>query len=276
MNVAMPADRSGDAHGRLPRLGYFVLGSLLLHALLVALWQGTPAAGPVGQSTFQITLLARHGDTSGEAGGKVGQQESDAIQQSIESSESSSGHAALDEPKGDRPLPITVLAASLQSAAPAVPDVPQSRTRARANVKKTRNKAPEEAKSQLTKRHMVATRGDISATPGSASSGQDQLNSAARYRRVQAALHKALLPRFDYPSAARRRGWQGRVRIGLHVEADGDLTRIHLVESSGHALLDRAAVKNVTELRNVPAATQWLDGFDMDMILPVRYRLHER
>ena len=85
-----------------------------------------------------------------------------------------------------------------------------------------------------------------------------------------------MLPRFDYPSLARRRGWQGRVRIGLHVEADGDLTRIHLLESSGYALLDKAAVKNATELRNVPAVSQWLEGRDMDMILPVRYRLHER
>jgi len=48
MNLAMPADRSTDAHGRLPRLGYFLLGSLLLHALVVAFWRGEPAAGPVG------------------------------------------------------------------------------------------------------------------------------------------------------------------------------------------------------------------------------------
>ena len=276
MSFAIPADRCTDAHGPLPRLGYFVLGSMVLHALLVAFWRGEPPAGPVGQSTFQITLLARHGDTSGKTGARAGQQENSAIQHSIKSGESSSGKSLLDKPKDGRPLPVTVLAASSQSAAPAASEVPQSRARSRKAVKKTRNKAPEEAKAQLTKRHSAAPRGDTSATPGSASSGQDQLNSAAKYRRVRAALHEALLPRFDYPSAARRRGWQGRVRIGLHVEADGDLTRVHLVESSGHALLDRAAVKNVTELRNVPAAAQWLDGLDMDMILPVRYRLHDR
>ena len=276
MNVAMPADRSTDAHGRLPRLGYFVLGSLLLHALVLALWHGKPPAGPVGQSTFQITLLARHGDTSGEAGTEAGQQENNAVPQSTKSSESSSGHAALDEPQGRKPPPITALMASLRSVAAAAPDMPQSRTRPRAGVKESRNKAPEAEKSSLPKRHIAAARGGVSATPGSVSYGQDPLNSAARYRRVRAALHEALLPRFDYPAVARRRGWQGRVRIGLHVEADGDLTRIHLVESSGHALLDRAAVKNVTELRSVPAATQWLNGVDMDMILPVRYQLHER
>jgi protein TonB len=153
----------------------------------------------------------------------------------------------------------------------------QSRTWSRAGVKKPRHKASEGAKSQLTKLPAaLAPQGDATATAGSVSHGQQQLSSAARYRRVRAALQEALLPRFDYPSMARRRGWQGRVRIGLHVEADGGLSRIHLLESSGYALLDRAAVKNVTELRNVPAAAQWLDGLDMDMILPVRYRLHDR
>lgn len=91
-----------------------------------------------------------------------------------------------------------------------------------------------------------------------------------------AELHRALLPYFEYPTVARRRGWQGRATVGLHVEADGDLTRVHLVESSGYALLDRAAVKNVTELRTVPGAARWLEGSNMDVVLPVRYQLQDR
>jgi protein TonB len=87
------------------------------------------------------------------------------------------------------------------------------------------------------------------------------------------ALLEALLPHFDYPPLARRRGWQGRVNVGLHVAADGDLTRIRLIKSSGHALLDRAAVRSITELRNIPRAAQWLEGNGMDLVLPVRYQL---
>jgi len=191
-------------------------------------------------------LLARHGDTSNKAGAKAGQQENNDIQQSTKSGESSSEHAAPDEPQGERALPITALAASLE----------QSSSRSHAGVKKPHNKVPEEAESQLIKRHAAPARGRINATSGSASHGQDQLTSAARYRRVRATLQEALLPRFDYPSVARRRGWQGRVSIGLHVEADGDLTRIQLLESSGYVLLDKAVVRNVAELRNVPAAIQ--------------------
>jgi protein TonB len=248
-----------------------VLGSLLLHTLVVALWRGEPPAGPVGRGTFQITLLARHGNTPGKAGAEAGQDENNGAQQSIKSRKSSSEHSALDGLKGGELPPK-----SLQILTPVARDLRQPETRSHAGVENPHNKAPDEAKSRLTERHAALAPGRISAAPGSTSHGQDQLSSAAKYHRVRATLHEALLPRFDYPSLARRRGWQGRVRIGLHIEADGDLTRIHLVESSGHALLDRAAVRNVTELRNVPAATQWLDGVDMDVILPVRYRLHER
>ncbi len=84
---------------------------------------------------------------------------------------------------------------------------------------------------------------------------------------------RALLPYFEYPPVARRRGWQGRVRIGLLVKADGHLSGVQLLESSGYALLDKAAMKNVNQLRKVPAATQWLDGRDLDLVLPVTYRL---
>ena len=116
----------------------------------------------------------------------------------------------------------------------------------------------------------------VAASRGATSDGQHELSTAARYRRVRDELLRALLPYFEYPAVARRRGWQGRVRIGLLVEADGHLSRVELVESSGYALLDKAAMENVNQLRNVPGATQWLDGHTMDVILPVSYRLSDR
>ena len=61
--------------------------------------------------------------------------------------------------------------------------------------------------------------------------------------------------------------------MALQVKADGDLTDIHLLESSGYPLLDKAAIKSIAELRNVPGATQWLEGYGIDIVLPVRYRL---
>lgn len=260
MSITLPSIENNRVPAKRPVLGYFVLVSLVLHALVATLWQGEPPAGPVARSTFEITVLARHGDvpdTSGRGAGKT------------HASPSPAERATTIEGKRQRPLPATTHTTRLQrntQAAqlshrpdPEPPVVPAEPASPAVPVFDT----------ELTPRR-------LSARHGSSSHGQHELTSAARYRRVRAALHEALLPRFQYPSIARRRGWQGSVTIGLHVAADGGLTRIHLLESSGYALLDKAAVKNVSELRNVPGATQWLGANGMEVVLPVRYQLHQR
>jgi len=253
MNLVTPASRSSIQNPR-PVLGYFVLGSLILHALLVALWQNEAPAGPSAHSTFQVTVLARHGDTERKL------------------------HTADPAVPAHTRTPATGAA---DSASVVTPAKKTQATRVQAvartsGVRARKSESKTETGTHRAERNETPPRAQykqVSARNGSISHGQHELTSAARYRKIRSALLKALLPHFDYPPVARRRGWQGRVNIGLHVEADGDLTRIRLVESSGHALLDRAAVRNVTELRSIPRAAQWLEGNGMDVVLPVRYQL---
>lgn len=56
-----------------------------------------------------------------------------------------------------------------------------------------------------------------------------------------------------YPAAARMRGWEGRVVLEYLVTAEGRVTEIRVVESSGHDLLDRAAVKAAADWLYLPA-----------------------
>ena len=91
--------------------------------------------------------------------------------------------------------------------------------------------------------------------------------------RLQGRIQKALLPHFSYPLLARRRGWEGTVRVGLRVEANGSLTQLHLVESSRHDILDKAAVKSLVQVARIPDASNWLSGQHVDLVLPIEYRL---
>ncbi len=59
----------------------------------------------------------------------------------------------------------------------------------------------------------------------------------------QAAPRSAAPP--AYPDEARRRGWQGRVVLRAHVSAEGTVTAVEVVESSGYAVLDAAAAAAV-------------------------------
>lgn len=67
-------------------------------------------------------------------------------------------------------------------------------------------------------------------------------------------LQQALAPHFNYPRLARKRGWQGTVEVGLHIATDGRLSNIHIMQSSGHHLLDHAALKSLQQLERLPGS----------------------
>lgn len=65
-------------------------------------------------------------------------------------------------------------------------------------------------------------------------------------------------PRHDnrppsYPLEARRRGHEGTVTLAVRVAADGAVASLDIAVSSGHAALDRAAVRAVSAWRFEPA-----------------------
>ena len=94
--------------------------------------------------------------------------------------------------------------------------------------------------------------------------------------RLEAALRLRLAEHFRYPPLARRRGWEGTVRLGLRIEPDGRLTRVRVLAGSGYAVLDRAAARALERVGRVPEAAGWLEGRPFDMVLPVEYRLVSR
>lgn len=108
------------------------------------------------------------------------------------------------------------------------------------------------------------------AQPAPAAPGPDP---ATITERLRTRLQQSLRSYFHYPRLARHRGWEGRVEVGLRVEADGNLSDIRIVRTSGFAVLDRAALASVGRIRRLPDASFWLGGRHIDMVLPVQYRL---
>jgi protein TonB len=64
-------------------------------------------------------------------------------------------------------------------------------------------------------------------------------------RRVQAAV--------GYPARARELGLEGTTRIQFEIGADGRAREVATVQSSGHALLDRAAEEGAIAAGRLPA-----------------------
>ncbi len=91
--------------------------------------------------------------------------------------------------------------------------------------------------------------------------------------RISAALQSQLEEQFDYPWLARKRGWQGRVTLSLHIGKNGDLSRWKIARTSGYQVLDRSALDSARRIRRLPGAAGLLNGSALDLQIPVHYRL---
>jgi protein TonB len=70
-------------------------------------------------------------------------------------------------------------------------------------------------------------------------------------------------PAPEYPVAAKRRREEGEVRLSVTVSPDGRPLRVSLFRSSGHALLDQAAMD---------AVQRW-EPVEDRVVVPVRFSL---
>lgn len=88
----------------------------------------------------------------------------------------------------------------------------------------------------------------------------------AEKKQVQAAQRK-IAEHTYYPPEAIARGIEGDVRLHLSFNEDGSLADVQIAVSSGHAILDAAAMKAAYAMGRLSGVTA------REMILPVSFRL---
>lgn len=98
---------------------------------------------------------------------------------------------------------------------------------------------------------------------------QTQITSAS----VLSEIRQKLSHQFVYPVLARRMGWQGRVLLGFQLDASGAIHKVHIKQSSGHAILDNSAMATLNRIGSI--TVQKLGGFigAWQLEIPVIYRL---
>ena len=87
------------------------------------------------------------------------------------------------------------------------------------------------------------------------------------------ALQAEIARHRSYPRIARRLRQEGTVEVGFVVLADGRLTDIELVDSSGYELLDHAAVKAVRDVRQFRPIPSELARKRWNLSVPLNFRL---
>ncbi len=79
-------------------------------------------------------------------------------------------------------------------------------------------------------------------------------------------------PKPEYPALAKRRQWEGKVILKVRVLADGKATQVSVATSSGHDLLDEAAIEAVSRWHFVPAK-QGGQSVDSWVNVPINFNL---
>jgi protein TonB len=82
-------------------------------------------------------------------------------------------------------------------------------------------------------------------------------------------------PAPEYPSRARRRGYEGTVTLKVLVDRNGGVAELEIYESSGYRMLDRAALRAVKTWRFIPGS-KGNRTIDMWVMIPVRFELRAK
>ena len=60
-------------------------------------------------------------------------------------------------------------------------------------------------------------------------------------------------PHPEYPIIARKKGWQGRLLLAVHIDKNGNVLNVHVKETSGFEVLDKVSIETVSDWKFLPA-----------------------
>lgn len=92
---------------------------------------------------------------------------------------------------------------------------------------------------------------------------------------LKTSLRQQMAEHFHYPETARRRGWQGRVVVGLWVSRTEGLVDLRVVRSSRFRVLDDDALGTLSRIGELETVRDRLPTTRQYIELPVHYRLTE-
>ena len=116
--------------------------------------------------------------------------------------------------------------------------------------------------------------GDDYRPDSSRSSSREMINADGpemRYVKAHfASIRNTIINNLSYPRAARRKGWEGTVKVSFVVNEDGGVNNIRVLMTSGFEVLDSDAVETIRRCSPYPKPPR-----RAEMVMPVTYRLDD-
>ncbi|MCB9981497.1 MAG: energy transducer TonB [Rhodospirillales bacterium] len=91
--------------------------------------------------------------------------------------------------------------------------------------------------------------------------------------RYQDKVRAAIESQRVYPRAARRRKLEGRAVIQIHISRSGTITESHFIKTTGHHILDQAALNMIKAASPLPTIPPSLGKSSISMNIPIGFKL---
>lgn len=90
---------------------------------------------------------------------------------------------------------------------------------------------------------------------------------------IESLIRTRFAEHFIYPPMAQHRGWQGEVVLAFRIGTDGTISQLQVVRSSGHAILDEAALATMRRLGRIEFSPGVVLHRVLELRMPVIYQL---
>jgi protein TonB len=188
------------------------------------------------------------------------------------------GGDQMPQPKASEPTPTETAAPERESEAVALPKVPEAEPVVPAPAEKVGE--PPMAKPPSPEPRLMKTEPEAATAakaPGASGGSRLPLGTPSKGGTVgsSSGVRMIGLPKPAYPREAVAAGLQGEVMLYLRIGADGNVSEVRVHKSSGHRLLDEAALSFGKTLKFV-AARENGQPVDTTALFPVTYELTAR
>ncbi len=110
---------------------------------------------------------------------------------------------------------------------------------------------------------------------GAGSGGTDEVDRKGLMKEYLKQINAAVRQHYVYPRMAQRMRLEGTATVAVTIDAAGHITKAEIVESSGHEVLDEAALEAVLALGDVPAPPEALAWSERTVKIPYRFSLRQ-
>ena len=242
-----------------PQLTGFALVSLAIHLALILSNQANIQPDSGGASALRVHIITHHSETP----------------ETLKISRQSPQPASTTQNKTKYLPKLVALKKSASQTVPAHVPKKQQKEEAAEIIITAKKSLPVKAIPQAPTSIVAPTPGKTTLITAAV---RDKQATAARNRAIDHErnalthhLQQALKRYFNYPLLARRRGWQGEVLIAFTLASNGKIMDIHIANSSGHNMLDRAALTTLSKIGRIENTPQYTHSFE----LPVIYQLQD-